>query len=135
MSSSSRSSSARCQASRSVVAVSASATSAIAAAQASIVFGELSASSAACRRSTSSAKRPASSIAAVDVVERKHVLEQPLLVLGHGDADEHPVEARRQVFAASAPSLKGSRCSASRPQRMPLAATHSSMRARSSSSK
>ena len=31
--------------------------------------------------------------AAVDVVERQHALDEPAVVLGHRDADQHPVEA------------------------------------------
>ena len=85
------------------VAVSASAASAIAAAQASIVFGVLSASSAALKP-VEELGEPSGEVdrAALDVVEREDAAEQPLLVLGHGDADEEAVEP-------DAPGARGER--------------------------
>ena len=83
-SSSSRCSSARCHASRPAVAVSASAAAAIAAAQPPIGCGRRSASSAALQP-VDQLGEPAGEVdrAALDVVERQHAAEQPLLLLGH----------------------------------------------------
>ena len=135
-SSSSRCSSARCQASRRLVAVRASAAAAIAATHESIGWAALSASNASCSRSISSAKRPARSIAPLSTSSSGST---PLNSCGSSSVSATPTSTRsrpaRQVPAASESSLNGARCCASRPQRIPVAATHSCIRARSSSSK
>ena len=123
-SSSRRWSSRRCQESRSLVAVSASAAPAIGVRPAV----DRSAARRARRpprwtRSTNSANRPARSIAPLlDVVERQHAADEPPILLGHRDADQHPVEAAPpRVRRRATSSLNGSRCAASSPQRIPLA--------------
>ena len=83
--------------------VSASAAPAMAAAQASIVFGALERVERRLQAIDELGEPPGDiDRAAVDVVEREDVVEQPLLVLGHGHADEQPVHAR-------APRARGER--------------------------
>jgi hypothetical protein len=95
MSSSRRCSSARCQASRSVVAVSRSAAVAIDCVHAATDFGAVRSSSVTRSRSTSSASRPGEvDRAAVDVVERQDPVDQAAVVLGHRHADEDALQAR-----------------------------------------
>ena len=99
--------------------------------------GSRSASSVACRRSTQLGEAAGEvDRAALDVVERQHAAEQPLLVLGHRHAEQQPVEpgpprARRQRVELERRAVLGVEAPADPARR----ATHSSSRARSSSSK
>ena len=74
-------------------------------------------------------------VAAVDVVEREGAAEEPLALLGHGDAEQDPVEAGLPGVGAESSSWNGARCAASKPQRTHAPLTHSSSRNRSSSPK
>ena len=135
-SSSRRCSSPRCQPSSGAVAVSASAAFASAVAHALIGFGAARAATAAESRSSSSAKRPARSIAPLSTSSSGSTPANSRwsssVIVTPSSRRSRPA---RQVPVARAPSLKGSRCAASSPQRMPLARTHSSIRPRSSSSR
>ena len=107
-SSSSRCSSARCHASRPAVAVSASAAAAIAAVQPPTVIGlrirverRLQAVDQ-LREAAGEVDRPA-----LDVVEREHAAEQPLLLVGHRDAEQHAVQARAPGAGGQLVELEG----------------------------
>ncbi len=88
-------SSAVCQASSELVAVSMAAASARAAAQAAIGWGPVRRSRAAVE-AVEELGQPAGEIdvAAAHVVERQDAADQALPLVGHGHAEQHPVEAR-----------------------------------------
>ena len=76
------------------MAVSESAACAIASTQRPIGLGSVSASAAALHPVDELGEPPGEvDRAAVDVVERQHALDEPPVLLGHRDADQHPVEA------------------------------------------
>ena len=131
-----RCSSARCQASRGAGSVSASAASASAAAASAIGCVRASASTATCTRSISSASRPTRSIAPLSTSSSGSTRSNSRCpssdIVTPSSSRSSPA---RQVPFGSVPSLNGARWSASSPQRMPLARTHSSSRAMSSSSR
>ena len=133
---SSRSSSARCQASRGDGARRASDAAEIAAVHEPIVCGRESSSAAAWTRSRSSAKRPARSTSPLSTSSSGSTPPTS----GSPSSDIVTPSSRRSrparhVLASSSSSRYGARWVASRPQRMPVALIHSSILARSSSSR
>ena len=129
-------SSALCQASAGDVDVSESAMAASSAAQARMVRSPVSPSKAECRRSTSSARRPASSMSPLSTSSSGSV---PANSLWPSSAMATPRRIRsnpeRQVLAPMRPSSKACRWWASNPHRTLDSRTHCSMRAKSSSVK
>ena len=74
-------------------------------------------------------------VARVDVVERQDAADEPLVVLGHRDAEQEALQAG--VPRAGVDARRGRRASGggpSRPHRVPVASTHSAIGSRSSSS-
>ena len=113
----------------------ASAASAIVAANAARVCGRQSASIASCTRATSSASRPARSMSPLSTSSSGST---PPTSGSSSSVMLTPSSSRSRpachVFVARRSSWYGARWAASRPQRTPDSSTHSSIRARSSSS-
>ena len=134
--SSSAVSSALCQASPGDVDVSESAIAASSSAHSRMVWSPASPSKAECNRSTSSARRPASSMSPLSTSSSGRV---PANSRSSSSAIATPSRTRsspvRQVLASMRPSSKAWRCWASKPHRTLDSRTHCSMRARSSSAK
>ena len=126
---------ARCQASRAVVAVNDSAIDASRAAQTSIglVSGErIDGGPEPVEEFRQTARQL--DVGAVHVVEGEGLVEEPLSLVGHGDPEQDPFQARPPRVALDTLELeRAAMLAESKPQRTHASSTHSSRRNRSSS--